>query len=71
VNPKLIHELHLHDEKGGVWCAVSACRIIRTFFYGNTDNAARYVNIRRPFFTKVTEEERLCGVFQPDSSTVI
>jgi hypothetical protein len=69
-NPRLIHELPLHDEEIGVSCAISACRIIRPVIYDDSLNAARYVNnILSPFFTKLTEEERLYGVFQQDSAT--
>jgi hypothetical protein len=39
-------------------------------FYGDTVNAARYVNnILSPFFAELTEEERLYVVFQLDSAT--
>jgi len=30
--PMLIHEVPLHDVKVGVWCAVSATKIIKSFF---------------------------------------
>jgi hypothetical protein len=69
-NPRLIHELPLHDEKIGVLCAISAHTIIGPIFYDNTVNAARYVNgILSPFFTELAEEERLYSVFQQDSAT--
>jgi hypothetical protein len=56
----LIHELPLHDKRIGVWCTISACRIIGSICYNDTVNAARYVNnILSPFFTELTEEERL------------
>jgi hypothetical protein len=39
-------------------------------FYSDTVYAARYVNnILSPFFTELTEEDRLYGVFQQDSAT--
>jgi hypothetical protein len=38
------YELPLHDERIGVWCAISTCRIIGPIFYDSTLNAARYVN---------------------------
>jgi hypothetical protein len=65
-----IHELPLHDEKIGVWCAMSAHTVIGPIFYDHTFNAVRYVNnILCPFFAKVTDEESLYGVFQQDSAT--
>jgi hypothetical protein len=55
-NPRLIHELPPHDEKLGVWCAISAHKINEPIFYDNTVNAARYANnIQNPFFAKLTE----------------
>jgi hypothetical protein len=65
-----IHELPLHDEKIGVWCAMSTHRVIGPIFYDYTFNAVRYVNnILRPFFAKISDEERLYCVFQQDSAT--
>jgi hypothetical protein len=69
-NPRFIHELPLHDERIGVWCAINAHKIIGPIFYDDTVHAARYVNnILSPFFAELTEEERLHGVFQLDSAT--
>jgi hypothetical protein len=49
---------------------ISVCRIIGSIFDNDTVHAARYVNnILSPFFTKLTEEERLYSVFQQDSVT--
>jgi hypothetical protein len=69
-NPRFVQEFPLHDEKIGVWCAISARRIIGPIFYDDTFNSARYMNnVQSPVFTKLTEEERLYGVFQQDSAT--
>jgi hypothetical protein len=69
-SPRFIHELPLHDEAIGVWCAISAHRIIGPIFYDDAVNAARYMNnILSPFFAELTEEERLYSVFQQDSAT--
>jgi hypothetical protein len=63
-NPRFIHKLPLHDKRIGVWCAISARRIIGPIIYNDTVNAARYVNnILSPFFAELTEEERLYTVF--------
>jgi hypothetical protein len=43
-NPRLIHELPVHDEDTGVWCVIKACRITGPIFYDNTVNAVRHVN---------------------------
>jgi hypothetical protein len=57
-NPRLIHRLLLCDEKVGVWCVISAHRVIGPMFYDNVLSAARYVNnVLHPFFAKLTEEE--------------
>jgi hypothetical protein len=32
-NPHAVHEVPLHDEKVGVWCAVSGRRIIGPIFF--------------------------------------
>jgi hypothetical protein len=47
-NSKLVHDLPLHDERIGVWCAVSAHKIIGPIFYDDKVNAAKYVN--KPIF---------------------
>jgi hypothetical protein len=64
-NPRIIHK------KIGVWCAISARRMIGPIFYSDIVNATRYVNsILSPFLAKRTEEERLYGVFEQDPATV-
>jgi hypothetical protein len=53
--PRLIYQLPIHDETIGVWCAISARRIIGSIFYDDGVNAARHVNnILSPFFTDLT-----------------
>jgi hypothetical protein len=54
----------------GVWCAVSAKRIVGPVFFNETINCERYVQIiLRQFFPELTKEERLCGWIQQDSAT--
>jgi hypothetical protein len=49
---------------------VSPRRITGPTFYSDTVNAARYMNnMLCPLFTKLTEEDRLYGVFKKDSVT--
>jgi hypothetical protein len=63
-NPGLIHELPLHGEKTGVWCVMSAPRLIGPIFYNNTVNAVRYTNnFLHPFFIELTEEKKAIRSF--------
>jgi hypothetical protein len=56
--------------KAGVWCALSARRIVGPVFFNETINCERYVWINlRQFFLKLTEEERPYGCFQQVSAT--
>jgi hypothetical protein len=51
----------------GIWCAVSARRIVVSVFFNERDNCERYVQvIFSNFFPGLTEEERLYGWFQQD-----
>lgn len=69
-NPHQLHVRPLHDVKIGVWCAISARRIIGPIFFRETINADRYIDlILRPFFQELTEEERSNGYFMQDNAT--
>ena len=69
-NPRLIHEVPLHDQKIGVWCAVTAERIIGPIFFDDTINSDRYRrNILEPFFQQLTDDELRYAYFQQDSAT--
>lgn len=69
-NPNNFHETPLHDQKVGVWCAVSACCIIGPIFFHQTLNSARYIsNIFNPFVAALTEEEKTYSYFQQDGAT--
>jgi hypothetical protein len=51
-------------------CNISVCRITGPTIYNDAVNATRNANnFLSPFFTQLTEEERLCYVFQQDSAT--
>jgi hypothetical protein len=68
-NPHAIHQVPLHSEKVGVWCAVSPRRIIGSIFFHNTVNSDRYINdILIPFFDQLNAEERHYGYFQQDAT---
>jgi hypothetical protein len=69
-NPYLTHEAPFHPVKVGVWCAISAGRIVGPVFFNETINCETYVQvILRQFLSGLTEEERLYGWFQQDSAT--
>jgi hypothetical protein len=63
-NPRVTHEVLLHPVKVGVWCAVSAKRIVRpVFFFNETINCETHVQvIPGQFFPDLTEEEKLYGL---------
>jgi hypothetical protein len=57
-----LYPLQLPPVKVGVWCAVSARRIIGPVFFKRTINCKRYVEvILGQFFPELTEGERLYG----------
>jgi hypothetical protein len=69
-NPHAVHEVPLHDLKVGVWCAISARRIIGPVFFHETINSERYVRlILSPFFDQLTDEEKSYGHFMQDNAT--
>jgi hypothetical protein len=56
--------------KVGVWCALSARRIVGPVFFNETINCESCVQvILGQFLPELTEEERLYGCFQQDSVT--
>jgi hypothetical protein len=70
-NPHAVHKVPLHDQKVGVWCAVSGRRIIGPLFVYDTVNSERYVNnVLEPFFQTLTEEEKRYAYFQQDNAAV-
>jgi hypothetical protein len=64
-NPHLTHEVPLHPVKVGIWCTVSARRIVGPVVFYEKNNCGRYVQvILEQFFPQLTEEERLYSWFQ-------
>jgi hypothetical protein len=56
--------------KVGVWCAVSARRIVVPVFYNEIINCESYVRvILGQFFPELTEEERFYDWFQQNKTT--
>jgi hypothetical protein len=69
-NPHLTHEVLLHLVQVGVWCAVSARRVVGPVFSNETINCKKYVwVILEQFSPELTEEEELYGFFQQDLAT--
>jgi hypothetical protein len=68
-NPHNLHQVPLHDQKIGVWCAVSASRIIGLIFFDTTVNTDVYLQIFENFYSKLTESERQQCFFQQDGAT--
>ena len=56
-HPHEIHEVPLHSEKTGVWCAVSRRRIIGPVFFHETLNTARYLEIFNEFVDQLDDDE--------------
>jgi hypothetical protein len=55
--------------KVGVWCDVTARRIVVPLFFNETINFERYVQAILAQFFPQLKEERLYGGFQQDSAT--
>jgi hypothetical protein len=59
-NSHLTHEAPLHLVKVGVWCALSARRVMGPVFFNETINCERYIwVIFGHFYSELTEEDRL------------
>jgi hypothetical protein len=69
-HPHLIHEVPLQPVKVGVWCTVSATRIVGPAFFNKTINCKRYVQVNLAhFFPQLTAEKILYAWIQQDSPT--
>jgi predicted transcriptional regulator len=68
-NPHNLHQVPLHDQKIGVWCAVSASRIIGPIFFDTTVNTDVYFQIFENFYYQLTENERQQCFSQKDGAT--
>jgi hypothetical protein len=69
-NPHELYQVPLHDQKVGVWCAISRMRIIGPIFFNATINAERYRTlILEPFIAHLTEREIKEAWFQQDGAT--
>jgi hypothetical protein len=68
-NPHGLHEQPLHDQKIGVWCGVSATRIIGPIFFDSTVNTDVYLAILEKCYSQLIEQEREYCFFQKDGAT--
>ena len=69
-NPHETFEKPLHDQKIGVWCAVSRSRMIGPIFFHSTVNSDRYIkDIFIPFSEQLTALEKQKTWFQQDGAT--
>lgn len=68
-NPHVLHESPLHDEKIGLWCAISGHRIVGPIFFDETVNSDVYIRIFNEFYEQLTNDEREYCFFQQDGAT--
>jgi hypothetical protein len=57
----LFHEVPLHSQKIGRWCAISRKRIVGPVFFSETVTAETYQEIIMQFISLLNEEERFAG----------
>jgi hypothetical protein len=67
-NPHLFHEVPLHSQNIGCWCAISRKRIVSPIFFSETVTAEEYQEITMQFISLLKEEERFCWL-QQDGAT--
>lgn len=68
-NPNLLFEQPLHDQKIGVWCAMTAKRIVGPIFFDTTVNTDVYLTFLEELYSQLTEEENNYCFFQQDGAT--
>jgi hypothetical protein len=68
-NAHLFHEVPLHSQKIGCWCAISGKRIVGPIFFSETVTAEKYQEIIMQFISLLKEEERFCWL-QQDGATL-
>jgi hypothetical protein len=59
-NPHWFHEVPLHSQKIGCWCAISRKQIVGPIFFSETVTAEKYQEIIMKFISLLNEEERFC-----------
>jgi hypothetical protein len=64
----LFHEVPIHSQKTGCWCAISRKRIVDPIFFSEIVTAEKYQEIIMQFTSLLNEEERFCWL-QQDGAT--
>jgi hypothetical protein len=67
--PHLSHEMPLHSQKIGCWCAISRKRIVGPIFFSETVTAEKYQDIMMQFISLLNEEERFCWLKQDGATS--
>jgi hypothetical protein len=67
-NPQELHQVPLHTQKIGAWCAISRRRFIGPIFFDPTVTSAVYADIVQQFVALLNEDERYCW-YQQDGAT--
>jgi hypothetical protein len=62
-NPYALHEKPLHDQKLGVWFAISIRRIVGPLFFEETVNSKRYCSMPHDFISLLEEAKSLSSGF--------
>jgi hypothetical protein len=65
----LFHEVPLHSQKIGCWCAIFRKLIVGPIFFSETVTAEKYQEIIMQFISLLNEEERFCWL-QQDGATL-
>jgi hypothetical protein len=63
-NPHLFHEVPLHSQKIGCWCAISRKRIAGPIVFSENVTAEKYQEIIMQFISLLNDEERVCWLQQ-------
>jgi hypothetical protein len=68
-NPYAVHEKPMHDQKLGVWVAISRGRIVGPLFFEEIVNSNRYCSMLYEFIGLLGEDEITYSWFQQDGAT--
>jgi len=68
-NPHALHEKPLHNQKLGVWVAISRRHIVGPLFFEETVNSKLYCSMLHDFVGLLEEDEITYSWFQQDCAT--